>query len=217
MSGRVDKGKAKAIAAAVADQDVKWRERYYDLKKQTQDIEADNDKLHLEILKTRRNIQRVRMERAILLERLSTMPDLPAEPLAQMNRRRSSGNSMEEDPAPTAAAFQALVREGVAAGLHRQPQVANGGPAPASRTNDGPVPINDGPQSGTIQPYQTLSPPELPETLELPATQFQREPQEHLFQQPLPLPQPHIVSNPSAPRPSGPQVPFGPPAPTRTP
>ncbi|KAF8525294.1 hypothetical protein JB92DRAFT_1315833 [Gautieria morchelliformis] len=43
------------------------------MKRKVKEIELDNDRLHLKCLKARKNIQRLRLERAILYERLSTM------------------------------------------------------------------------------------------------------------------------------------------------
>ncbi|EJU06336.1 hypothetical protein DACRYDRAFT_103282 [Dacryopinax primogenitus] len=215
MSGRIDKGKTKIAADTSNDEEADYRECYYDLKKCTQDIEENNDKLHLQILQTRRNIQRIRMERAILLERLASMPNLPPEPLPHTRYSGGSDSSMEDDMVPTVAAFQTLIRKGVAKGLHKQLSAGYGAQASSPEVDDDVVsPISaDEPFTGAAQSYQALPPPGLPESAYKSAAQLQQE----AHQQPLPLPQQPIASTSSnAPRVVGRQIPFGPPAPNRT-
>ncbi|KAL7413005.1 hypothetical protein BDY24DRAFT_390328 [Mrakia frigida] len=52
----------------------KYRAKYKDLKIKVKEIEKDNDKIILKIMKAKRAIQRVRMERAIIYERLALNP-----------------------------------------------------------------------------------------------------------------------------------------------
>ncbi|KAL1761536.1 hypothetical protein FB107DRAFT_269140 [Schizophyllum commune] len=48
-----------------------------DLKRKVEDIEAENDRLYLKVLHAKRNIQRMKLERAVLYERLTTIPPSP--------------------------------------------------------------------------------------------------------------------------------------------
>ncbi|EPQ27990.1 uncharacterized protein PFL1_04317 [Pseudozyma flocculosa PF-1] len=66
------KTKSKAYSSSVAIQGdaAKYRHKYKELKKKTREIETENEKLHLKTLRIKRNIQRMRLERAILYERL---------------------------------------------------------------------------------------------------------------------------------------------------
>ncbi|GJJ12296.1 hypothetical protein Clacol_006537 [Clathrus columnatus] len=62
--------------------DLKYIQKYTELKRKVKEIELDNDRLHLKVLKTKKNIQRLHLERAILYERLSAMPTPnPSHPL----------------------------------------------------------------------------------------------------------------------------------------
>ncbi|GAC98444.1 hypothetical protein PHSY_006038 [Pseudozyma hubeiensis SY62] len=66
------KTKSKAYSSTVAIQGdaAKYRLKYKELKKKVREIEVENDKLHLKTLGIKRSIQRMRLERAILYERL---------------------------------------------------------------------------------------------------------------------------------------------------
>ncbi|SNX87564.1 uncharacterized protein MEPE_06274 [Melanopsichium pennsylvanicum] len=66
------KTKSKAYSSTVAIQGdaAKYRLKYKELKRKVREIEVENDKLHLKTLGIKRNIQRMRLERAILYERL---------------------------------------------------------------------------------------------------------------------------------------------------
>ncbi|KIJ44260.1 hypothetical protein M422DRAFT_30410 [Sphaerobolus stellatus SS14] len=54
--------------------DRKYLQKYNDLKQKVKEIEQDNERLQIKVLKTKRNIQRLRIERSILYERLQSMP-----------------------------------------------------------------------------------------------------------------------------------------------
>ncbi|SJX65454.1 uncharacterized protein SRS1_15724 [Sporisorium reilianum f. sp. reilianum] len=83
------KTKSKAYSSTVAIQGdaAKYRLKYKELKKKVREIEVENDKLHLKTLGIKRNIQRMRLERAILYERLEAesqaTPGVAAYPPAQ--------------------------------------------------------------------------------------------------------------------------------------
>ncbi|GAA5823235.1 hypothetical protein JCM3770_000092 [Rhodotorula araucariae] len=64
--------KAKAYTGIVATQtdDAKYRQKYRELRTKVQEIEEDNTKLSVKILKSKKAIQRLRIERAILYDRL---------------------------------------------------------------------------------------------------------------------------------------------------
>jgi hypothetical protein len=62
--------KAYSTHLAVQSDAAKYRGKYKELKKKVRQIEVENDRLHLKTLRIKRNIQRMRLERAILYERL---------------------------------------------------------------------------------------------------------------------------------------------------
>ncbi|KAN0063846.1 hypothetical protein ACQY0O_003451 [Thecaphora frezii] len=68
------KTKSKAYSSTVAIQGdaAKYRLKYKELKKKVREIETENEKLHFKTLRIKRNIQRMRLERAILYERLES-------------------------------------------------------------------------------------------------------------------------------------------------
>lgn len=55
---------------AIQSDAAKYRGKYKELKKKVRQIETENDRLHVKTLRIKRNIQRMRLERAILYERL---------------------------------------------------------------------------------------------------------------------------------------------------
>lgn len=62
--------KAYSSHLAVQTDAAKYRGKYKELKLKVWQIEKENDKLHFKTLRIKRNIQRMRLERAILYERL---------------------------------------------------------------------------------------------------------------------------------------------------
>ncbi|KAK7060380.1 hypothetical protein VNI00_001145 [Paramarasmius palmivorus] len=58
-------------------EDVKYQAKYKELKRKVKEIESENDKLHFKVLQAKRNIQRMKVERAILYERLAAVPPSP--------------------------------------------------------------------------------------------------------------------------------------------
>ncbi|KAJ4479240.1 hypothetical protein J3R30DRAFT_2737127 [Lentinula aciculospora] len=58
-------------------EDVKYQAKYKELKRKVKEIEADNDKLHFKVLNAKRNIQRMKLERAILYDRLGQISPSP--------------------------------------------------------------------------------------------------------------------------------------------
>ncbi|TFK68190.1 hypothetical protein BDN72DRAFT_858580 [Pluteus cervinus] len=69
--------KAYSIGIAAGAEDVKYQAKYKELKRTVKEIESDNDKLHFKVLQAKRNIQRMKLERAILYEHLSAGPPSP--------------------------------------------------------------------------------------------------------------------------------------------
>ncbi|KAJ7639127.1 hypothetical protein FB45DRAFT_904784 [Roridomyces roridus] len=65
------------VGIAAGAEDVKYQAKYKDLKRKVKEIEADNDKLHFKVLQAKRSIQRMKLERAILYERLQQVPPSP--------------------------------------------------------------------------------------------------------------------------------------------
>ncbi|KWU42132.1 hypothetical protein RHOSPDRAFT_21731 [Rhodotorula sp. JG-1b] len=66
--------KSKAYSSGVATQadDAKYRQKYGELKKKLVQVEEDNTKLAVKILRSKKAIQRLRIERAILYDRLQS-------------------------------------------------------------------------------------------------------------------------------------------------
>ncbi|KAL9932940.1 hypothetical protein V8E36_008195 [Tilletia maclaganii] len=73
----------------------RYRSKYKELKRKVRDMEADNERIHLKTLRVKRNIQRMRLERAILYERLES--DLAARQ-AQAGRSGSLGLAVSAQP-----------------------------------------------------------------------------------------------------------------------
>ncbi|KAG2013328.1 hypothetical protein CC2G_010250 [Coprinopsis cinerea AmutBmut pab1-1] len=74
------RGKQKAFTGAinVGAEDVKYQAKYKELKRKVKDIEADNDKLQVKVMNAKLTIQRMKMERAVLYERLALSPNSPS-------------------------------------------------------------------------------------------------------------------------------------------
>ncbi|KAF8076658.1 hypothetical protein FPV67DRAFT_1649450 [Lyophyllum atratum] len=68
------KQKPHTIGIAAGAEDAKYQAKYKDLKRKVKDIETDNDKLHFKVLQAKRSIQRMKLERAVLYERLASTP-----------------------------------------------------------------------------------------------------------------------------------------------
>ncbi|KAF5359024.1 hypothetical protein D9758_004854 [Tetrapyrgos nigripes] len=66
-----------AMGITAGAEDVKYQGKYKELKRKVKEIEQDNDKLQFKVLQAKRNIQRMKLERAILYERLSSIPPSP--------------------------------------------------------------------------------------------------------------------------------------------
>ncbi|GAA6002168.1 hypothetical protein JCM10207_003106 [Rhodosporidiobolus poonsookiae] len=71
--------RASGVAVATQADDAKYRSKYKELKTKVQEIDEDNTKLSVKILKSKKAIQRLRIERAILYDRLqsTTAPTNP--------------------------------------------------------------------------------------------------------------------------------------------
>lgn len=78
LSALRQKQKPFAVGSAAGADDVIYQAKYKELKRKVKDIESDNDKLHIKVMNARVSIQRMKMERAILYERLSIVPPFPA-------------------------------------------------------------------------------------------------------------------------------------------
>jgi hypothetical protein len=59
---------------AAGAEDSKYQTKYRDLKKKVKELEADNDRLHFKVLEARKNVTRMKLERAVLYERLCSVP-----------------------------------------------------------------------------------------------------------------------------------------------
>ncbi|KAL0067674.1 hypothetical protein AAF712_005389 [Marasmius tenuissimus] len=71
------KSKNIPMGITAGAEDVKYQAKYKELKRKVKEIEQDNDKLHFKVLQAKRNIQRMKVERAILYERLAAFPPSP--------------------------------------------------------------------------------------------------------------------------------------------
>ncbi|GAA5831887.1 hypothetical protein JCM3766R1_000139 [Sporobolomyces carnicolor] len=79
MAPAASKSKAYSNPISTQADDVKYRNKYRELKVKVAEIEDDNTKLSVKILKSKKAIQRLRIERAILYDRLqkTTAPTNP--------------------------------------------------------------------------------------------------------------------------------------------
>ncbi|KAG1892191.1 hypothetical protein F4604DRAFT_1966449 [Suillus subluteus] len=71
------KSKAYATGIAAGVEDEKYQTKYKELKRKVKEIETDNDKLQYKVLMAKKSIQRMKLERAVLYERLSAVPPSP--------------------------------------------------------------------------------------------------------------------------------------------
>ncbi|KAG6903400.1 hypothetical protein C0995_005423 [Termitomyces sp. Mi166 len=67
------------VGIAAGAEDAKYQTKYRELKRKVKEIETDNDKLHFKVLQAKRSIQRMKLERAILYERLASLAS-PSDP-----------------------------------------------------------------------------------------------------------------------------------------
>ncbi|KAF5393041.1 hypothetical protein D9757_001282 [Collybiopsis confluens] len=84
-------------------EDVKYHAKYKELKRKVKEVEADNDKLHFKVLNAKRNIQRMKLERAILYERLgqiSTSPTNDRHPPPPAHHHPAAADSAVVEPDP---------------------------------------------------------------------------------------------------------------------
>ncbi|KIK67763.1 hypothetical protein GYMLUDRAFT_68787 [Collybiopsis luxurians FD-317 M1] len=79
-------------------EDVKYHAKYKELKRKVKEVEADNDKLHFKVLNAKRNIQRMKLERAILYERLSQISPSPAPNDRHPSQPIHSGQPIHHSP-----------------------------------------------------------------------------------------------------------------------
>ncbi|GAA5873565.1 hypothetical protein JCM1840_005962 [Sporobolomyces johnsonii] len=79
MAPAASKSKAYSNPLATQADDAKYKSKYKELKAKVQEIEEDNTKLSMRILRSKKAIQRLRIERAILYDRLqsNTAPSNP--------------------------------------------------------------------------------------------------------------------------------------------
>ncbi|KAG7097298.1 hypothetical protein E1B28_004661 [Marasmius oreades] len=71
------KSKNIPMGITAGAEDVKYQAKYKELKRKVKEIEQDNDRLHFKVLQAKRNIQRMKIERAILYDRLASFPPSP--------------------------------------------------------------------------------------------------------------------------------------------
>ncbi|GAA5967388.1 hypothetical protein JCM11641_000530 [Rhodosporidiobolus odoratus] len=95
-------GRAGHAPATQAD-DAKYRAKYKELKGKVLDIEEDNTKLSVQILKSKKAIQRLRIERAVLYDRLQTTT-VPTNPYALSSASHLSALASSSNPSPSSSA-----------------------------------------------------------------------------------------------------------------
>ncbi|KAG1752538.1 uncharacterized protein EDB91DRAFT_1293158 [Suillus paluster] len=71
------KSKAYATGIAAGVEVEKYQAKYKELKRKVREIETDNDKMQYKVLMAKKSIQRMKLERAVLYERLSAVPPSP--------------------------------------------------------------------------------------------------------------------------------------------
>ncbi|KAK9465502.1 hypothetical protein V1512DRAFT_265626 [Lipomyces arxii] len=119
MSKTIQKGGGSLAAPSIPrSEEIKYRQKCKDLKKRIQNIEEQNDILTLRLSRSRRAVQRMRLERALLLEKLEERtflkvddsdgsPSPPPSPprIHVRHRRRDSDGSLSPgaDPATIAS------------------------------------------------------------------------------------------------------------------
>ncbi|KAJ3722633.1 hypothetical protein C8R42DRAFT_667453 [Lentinula raphanica] len=67
----------QSMGITAGAEDVKYQAKYKELKRKVKEIETDNVKLQFKVLNAKRNIQRMKLERAILYERLGQITPSP--------------------------------------------------------------------------------------------------------------------------------------------
>ncbi|KAF8914215.1 hypothetical protein CPB84DRAFT_68411 [Gymnopilus junonius] len=71
------KQKPVPVGITAGAEDAKYHAKYKELKQKVKDIETDNYTLHFKILQAKLSIRRMKMERAVLYERLALTPPSP--------------------------------------------------------------------------------------------------------------------------------------------
>ncbi|KIY69704.1 hypothetical protein CYLTODRAFT_393129 [Cylindrobasidium torrendii FP15055 ss-10] len=84
------KGSA-GVGLAQTSEDAKYQQKYKELQRKVKDVELDNDTLQYKVMQAKRGIQRMKLERALLYERLARLPTSP---------------QLERQPLPSASAMQ---------------------------------------------------------------------------------------------------------------
>ncbi|BGP14620.1 hypothetical protein JCM10213_002212 [Rhodosporidiobolus nylandii] len=96
------KSKAYSNPATQAD-DAKYASKYKELKVKVQEVEEDNTKLSVQILKSKKAIQRLRIERAILYDRLQSTV-APTNPYSLSSAAHFASLASSSDPSSSSAA-----------------------------------------------------------------------------------------------------------------
>ncbi|GAA5855505.1 hypothetical protein JCM8547_007862 [Rhodosporidiobolus lusitaniae] len=103
MAPAASKSKAYSTPVATQADDAKYRSKYKELKGKVQEIEEDNTKLSVKILKSKKTIQRLRIERAILYDRLQ-QTTAPTNPYALSSATHLSNLASSSDPSSSTSA-----------------------------------------------------------------------------------------------------------------
>ncbi|CCA70477.1 hypothetical protein PIIN_04415 [Serendipita indica DSM 11827] len=77
------KSKAYQTTIAAEADDLKYESKYKELKKKVKEVEEDNEQLYVKILQAQQSIQRLRLERALIYERLGKLAPPQVAPVPQ--------------------------------------------------------------------------------------------------------------------------------------
>ncbi|KAK9474815.1 uncharacterized protein V1510DRAFT_428162 [Dipodascopsis tothii] len=111
--GRPEEARSGARPALPQSEELKYRQKCKDLKKRIREIEEHNDVLTIRLSRAKRAAQRMRLERALLLEKLEEKTLLrvddsdgsPSPPASPARKRRRSDASSPEPSGPSFHAF----------------------------------------------------------------------------------------------------------------
>ncbi|KAL0949243.1 hypothetical protein HGRIS_009321 [Hohenbuehelia grisea] len=152
-----------SMGIAAGAEDVKYQAKYKELKRKVKEIETDNDILQFKVLQAKRSIQRMKLERAILYERISTLP--PSPPIDERHGyppvqpgpglpHHSSGHPMQTGPSHRDARDASHLQE---SDQNLMEYIrTTGNPRVAPGPDGRPVPVMDAPMGPGVAPSARL-------------------------------------------------------------
>lgn len=151
------KQKPFAIGITAGPEDAKYQAKYKELKRKVKDMETDNDTLHIKVMNAKLTIQRMKMERAILYERLSLPPASP--PMQDRGSLLPSASGVPPHHPASAAHHPRDIRDHSASAEPDQPYPAYQEYNPRTRGPSGHPPPTDGrPLSAVEKPPPGVAP-----------------------------------------------------------